>query len=419
MAATYSPFNRMGFRHKFLTRAYLGIFLAFIWSIALSIILHTPLYSFYVSTKDVQPGSVGSMAYDTLPFAHSFAQMQQLDRFTIQIDDEDWKWQNDGFYLDDKIYYIVPLQSGENVAVRLNTNNILTYEDPYVRILPVGTLRKLEFEKNNSGGQLAIVADPEYYVDMIGDFATLYTPEAFKSRVEEILWAVLMILFVPLIRIVNVRSGIFAPCFFPMRDPMLPKNDLEMWCAGTYAIWSYSFPSLEGWPLMGGSHRARKKMRISRNSLAQQWEITSAESGLQTVRSLTSYHIRDASDPDAGWDLCRATQLLGMMFKCRMIDRETMDEEYSRVAIVIQRNFPSWQALTDNYMEGYARWIHTSVSVQQAEELISKRYRILDHLRAQENGPYSIPWNIDLSWNLQDKPSDEWTKKILKDLRSV
>lgn len=413
MAAKYSPFNRMGFRHKFLTRTYLAIFLAFLWSIIIPAAFSEPLYSLYVSTKDVQPGSVGSMAYDTLPFAHSFAEMQQLDRFTIQIDDEDWRWQDNRFYLDDKPYYIVPLPSGENMAVRLNIDSILTYEDPYVRILPVGTLRELKFEKDNGGGHLAIVADRGYYVDMIGDFATLYTQDAFSDRVQEISFGILIILLIPLVRVTNVRKGKFAPAFFPMRDPMLPKNDLELWCASIYAIWSYSFTSLEGWPLMGGSHRSHAQLQASRSGLTEQWDIDSAESGLKTVHSLTNYHIRDASDPDAGWDLCRATQLLGMMYKCRMIDRKTMDEEYSRVAVVIQRDFPSWEALTDNYLEGYARWIHRVAEPGEAEQRIEKRQRILEHLRRQENGPYAIPWNIDLRWSPHDTPSTTWVKTIL------
>ena len=270
MAAKYSPFNRMGFRHKFLTRTYLAIFLAFLWSIIIPAAFSEPLYSLYVSTKDVQPGSVGSMAYDTLPFAHSFAEMQQLDRFTIQIDDEDWRWQDNSFYLDDEAYYLVPLPSGENMAVRLNIDSILTYEDPYVRILPVGTLRELKFEKDNGGGHLAIVADRGYYVDMIGDFATLYTQDAFSDRVQEISFGILIILLIPLVRVTNVRKGKFAPAFFPMRDPMLPKNDLELWCASTYAIWSYSFTSLEGWPLMGGSHRSHAQLQASRSGLTEQ-----------------------------------------------------------------------------------------------------------------------------------------------------
>ena len=164
---------------------------------------------------------------------------------------------------------------------------------------------------------------------------------------------------------------------------------------------------------MGGSHRSHAQLQASRSGLTEQWDIDSAESGLKTVHSLTNYHIRDASDPDAGWDLCRATQLLGMMYKCRMIDRKTMDEEYSRVAVVIQRDFPSWEALTDNYLEGYARWIHRVAEPGEAEQRIEKRQRILEHLRRQENGPYAIPWNIDLRWSPHDTPSTTWVKTIL------
>ena len=35
-------------------------------------------------------------------------------------------------------------------------------------------------------------------------------------------------------RFSGVRQGRFAPIFLDKTDPLLPKNDLELWCASTY-----------------------------------------------------------------------------------------------------------------------------------------------------------------------------------------
>lgn len=201
-------------------------------------------------------------------------------------------------------------------------------------------------------------------------------------------------------RITGVRRGCFAPAVLVWRDPLLPRNDLECWCAATFAIWAHSFLYLEGWPLMTGSHRSRSNVEAYRESaLRGQWEIVDRAGGLETVHSLTAAHAGCTGKPYAGWDLCRATQLLGMMYMVKMIDREELDRELSEAGRVIQRSFGSWDEMTESYLRGYEAWC-VKRGNPHAIQAATQRRAVCRRLRETPYGPYTIPWETDLSWEI-------------------
>jgi hypothetical protein len=74
-------------------------------------------------------------------------------------------------------------------------------------------------------------------------------------------------------------------------------------------------------------------------SLGQQWGIRNRQEGLATVHELVEKHAGQLDTMYAGWDLCRATQLLGMMYLVKMIDRNELDQEFSKAGRVIQQQF--------------------------------------------------------------------------------
>lgn len=413
-SAKYSTKNRLGFKHKFATTTILSTIVAMFLVFLISEFLAPLLYPYYKASMDVGPGSVGSKAYKSLPYAHSIEEMKEYDKFTIQIQDEDWSWSYNDTYIDEKLFYTVPLPSGETIAVRINMDSVLNYKDQDTIILPVGTLRKLEGEKKCNNGAIAILSTTDYYVDMLGEFANLMTEQRFQERSMDTM-GLLMLVFLCIIRIILVRKAIVAPALFSKRDPMIPRNDLELWAASTYAIWSNSFSILEGWPLMGGAHRGIFRRRMSRRSLEEQWDIKTAQDGLETVEELTQGHALDTACPQAAWDLCRATQLLGMMYQCKMIDRDTMDREYSKTGMIIQRIFSSWEELAKNYLAGYAGWQQRVADGSEAQKRIAARYQIYERLKSHRGGPYTIPWNIDLHWHPQDRGSNSVLKKTLKE----
>ena len=203
---------------------------------------------------------------------------------------------------------------------------------------------------------------------------------------------------VVLYRVIGVRRKRFAPALFWKRDPLLPRNDMECWCASTFAIWAHSFSMLEGWPLVTGVHGNRKAVaNFKKVSLGEQWDIKNRQDGIQTVHELVERHAGRLDTMYAGWDLCRATQLLGMMYLVKMIDRDEMDREFSATGKVIQQQFSSWDEMAESYLEGYQAWLERSGN-QGAAQYAERRRNIFRQLKANINGPYSVPWRTDLTW---------------------
>lgn len=99
----------------------------------------------------------------------------------------------------------------------------------------------------------------------------------------------------------------------------------------------------------------------------------------------------------AGWDLCRATQLLGMMYLVKMIDRNELDQEFSKAGRVIQQQFHSWDETAESYLDGYEDWRRQSGDTNAAQNAAGRR-AIFQQLKANPDGPYSVPWRTDLTW---------------------
>ncbi|MCI8542429.1 MAG: DUF1266 domain-containing protein, partial [Lachnospiraceae bacterium] len=191
------------------------------------------------------------------------------------------------------------------------------------------------------------------------------------------------------------------------------RNDLECWCASTFAIWAHSFDMLEGWPLITGAHGSRKVVSNFRNvSLGEQWDIHNRQQGLETVHELVDRHAGRLDTLHAGWDLCRATQLLGMMYLVKMIDREELDQEFSRAGRVIQQQFHSWDEMAESYLGGYEAWL-ARTGHADAAQAAARRRNIFLNLKANPDGPYSVPWQTNLAWTPGSKGERTVVKRVL------
>lgn len=223
-------------------------------------------------------------------------------------------------------------------------------------------------------------------------------------------------LYLLVFRIVGVRKWRFAPMLLASRDPLLPRNDLECWCAATFAIWSHSFDGMEGFPLITGARGTRRQVKKFRDSLAEQWDIHNKKEGLQTVHEFINEWAGVLDARKSGRDLCRATQLLGMMYLVRMLTREELDQEFSRAGRVIQRSFSSWDGLVESYLEGFRAWV--ARTGRDAEGNTAFRRGIYERMKRQAFSPYSIPWDTDLSW-LPGVSGGErtFTRQLLKSYR--
>ena len=350
-------------------------------------------YDGYVKNNTVPEGAAGSASTEDTPVAASIADMERLtDGFTFLTSGT--VLNHDTARAGETIYHYITLESGEKVFARINKKALTDTESVGIYRLPVGVWREWTLPEELT--RYTTMADTGHYIDMYGDYTAIASPAAFEHAIGSSVSVWMFILFLLAFRIVGVRRWRFAPAFLAFRDPLLPRNDLECWCAATFAVWSHSFNGMEGFPLITGARGTRKQVKTFRNSLAESWDIHNKREGLQTVHELTNQWAGVLDAHESGWDLCRATQLLGMMYLVGMLTRDELDQEFSRAGRVIQRSFSSWDELVESYLAGFRAWVDRTG--QDGSGNVAFRREIYERLKRQSFSPYSIPWATDLSW---------------------
>lgn len=350
-------------------------------------------YGGYVERNTLPEGAAGQASTEGTPVAASIADMERYaGGFTFLTSGTVLKY--DTTRVGEVVYHRITLESGERVIARINRKALTETDQTGIYRLPVGVWR--EWTMPEELRIYTTLADTDHYIDMYGDYTPVASPEAYEHAVGSWVLAWSFVLFLLVFRVVGVRKWRFAPALLASRDPLLPRNDLECWCAATFAIWSRSFDGMEGFPLITGARGTRKQVGRFRESLADQWDIHSREEGLKTVHALTDRWTGVMDARESGWDLCRATQLLGMMYLVGMLERDELDREFSRAGRVIQRSFSSWEGLAESYLEGFRGWVARTGGDAQGN--MAFRRGIYDRLKRQSCSPYSIPWDTDLSW---------------------
>lgn len=364
-------------------------------SLFVEFILGPLFYKIYQKDVTLEEGAAGTEAGADIPLAESIADMENMDAFTLII--KGVVVNHDTIRSGDQIYHYIQLPSGEKVIAHINKKAIQETDTPGEYRMPAGVWKEWTppDEVMIYENHLAVT---DHYIDMYGDYVPVLGESDYGRLLGRGASVWIYVIFVLLYRVIGVRRGRFAPAFFWRRDPLLPRNDLECWCASTFAIWAHSFSMLEGWPLITGVHRNRKATANFRNvALGEQWDIRNRQDGLQTVHELTERHAGRLDTMYAGWDLCRATQLLGMMYLVKMIDRDELDQEFSRAGRIIQQQFHSWDEMAESYLDGYEAWRMQSGD-SNAAQAAAQRRAIFTRLKANPDGPYSVPWRTDLTW---------------------
>ena len=132
------------------------------------------------------------------------------------------------------IYHRLTLPSGERVVARINQKALQETDQAGVYRLPVGCWREWEAPEQVMVFSGLLVTS--HYVDMYGDYRALL-PEWEFGHALGMQMGILAFLAAGFYhRFSGVRQGRFAPIFLDKTDPLLPKNDLELWCASTYAL---------------------------------------------------------------------------------------------------------------------------------------------------------------------------------------
>ncbi len=366
--------------------------------------------------KDVTPeeGAAGTEAGSDIPVAGSIADMEQMGTFTLIT--EGVVINHDTFRAGEEVYHYIKLPSGEKVIAHINKKAILETDEAGVYRLPAGVWREWEAPEEAMIYKNLVT---DHYVDMYGDYVPVLEEAAYTRTLGSAASAWLYVIAAVLYRVIGVRRKRFAPALFWKRDPLLPRNDMECWCASTFAVWAHSFAMLEGWPLVTGVHGSRKVLSNFRKvALGEQWDIRNRQDGIQTVHELVERHAGRLDTEYPGWDLCRATQLLGMMYLVKMIDRDEMDREFSKAGKVIQQQFSSWDEMAESYLGGYQAWLVRSGN-QEAAQYTERRRNIFRRLKADLNGPYSVPWRTDLTWTPGSSKGERTVlKRILSNYRA-
>lgn len=372
------------------------------------------IYKVYQKDVNLEENAVGNEAGADIPVAASIQDMENLDTFTLLI--KGVVINNDTVRSGDEIYHRVTLPSGEKVIAHINKKAIQETDEPGLYRMPAGIWKQWE-----PPAEIMVFEDylaaTDHYVDMYGDYAPVLTESAYTRALGSAASAWIFVIILLLYRVIGVRRWRFAPALFWKRDPLLPRNDLECWCASTFAIWAHSFSILEGWPLVTGVHGSRKATANFRNvALGEQWDIHNRQEGLATVHELVERHAGRIDTMYAGWDLCRATQLLGMMYLVKMIDREELDQEFSRTGRIMQQQFHSWDEMADSYLGGYEAWL-TRTGQADAAQYAARRRNIFLELKANPDGPYSVPWQTNLMWTPGSKGEQTVVKRVLSRYR--
>lgn len=402
--------NSMGFRHKCVSLLLLSILLSLLSASLLVRLFGGALYQRYQSTEAEHRGEVGFAPTEEIPRASSLEEMKAHETFALVLTQDGLAQiqraspvERSKFRGHTSICAGVTLPSGERVAVRMPPTAAQGKKGESL-VLPVGRLRPFSelpaWVRKRAEGEPAPLSATEYYIDMIGEGSDPRDEEDYRFWLTRRSAWIGVFFWFCLTRVVFVRRGWAAALIWHRRDGMMPHNDLELWCASVYGLWSSSQWPLEGWPLMGGMHRTLIRVLWTKARLRERWQIHNSWEGLKTVQELVHDHAQDVRrSEDAAWDLCRAMRITGSMFLCRMIDRPTMDQVYAHIAQTIRRLYSSWDQLMEDYMTAYAQWAHIFHTHKEANLDIQQCKQTLRGLRKRRYGPYSIPWDLRISSN--------------------
>lgn len=187
-----------------------------------------------------------------------------------------------------------------------------------------------------------------------------------------------------------------------------PRNDVELWLVGTYAIWGQFYAGLfpqwrdaaEKGPFhIGAVPRTPETVEEMKGTLDESWDITSYQELLDTVEYMSTGPGFQNCVNQAGraWELCRSMQLLGCAYLVEWCGREEMVCRSCAVGKLIQSTFHSWDELCQSFLDGFAAWrLSGGMPREAAQAAVQKRADIYWLLKRRKDSPYSLPWLLEL-----------------------
>lgn len=111
---------------------------------------------------------------------------------------------------------------------------------------------------------------------------------------------------------------------------------------------------------------------------------------------LAAYDARAAFGENAilAWDLSRIPTIMGMGCAAGYITYEEALDNALEAAKLAQQSFDSWEAFNQSYLYGYSYW--SGESLEDPSSGAYERQEIVNDLQGEENGPFSVDWDMKL-----------------------
>lgn len=273
---------------------------------------------------------------------------------------------------------------------------------------PVGTWQPWELSDQDRAilaREAPQLITTDYYVDMEATKWTLMTQEDFVRQYGIYCYMGLFVVMVALWALGKKLTWILA-------EDTKPKNDLELWLTGTYAIWGQFYTILAmGLPYakthtihIGGCPRVVGAKRMMRETLKSSWDITDYNGILETVEYMSRGPglLNCVDQGGQAWELCRSMQLLGCAYLAGWCNRQELLRRSCEVGVIMQHYFHSWEELCQGFLDGYSAWRLSDGRNANALASVQQRADIYWDLHARPDGPYHLPWNMKLPLERKD-----------------
>lgn len=378
-------------------------FVSLVFACVLGVGLSGPAWEVYTRQQDLGSGGVGSPAQVNTPIAHSIAEMKTLERFNVQVVQISWD-DVEGIYLLDKYFKIVTLDSGERIAMRYNMEADRYDPSKALWESPVGVWRSwvlTDQEQAILNRENLDLSSTDYYADMLGNHESAMTQEEFSISFEILVSLIMLLAF-------GVAQILWKRCQKRREEITQPKNDLERWLVGTYAIWGQFFADLvmktndaaqKGAFHIGAVPRTPETVRHTMEMLDTSWDISNYKELLDTVEYMSAGPGFQNCVDQAGqaWELCRSMQLLGCAYLVGWSDRAEMVSRSCVVGKIIQNTFRSWDELCQGFLDGFASWkLSSGIHLEAAQNAVQRRADIYWAIRVRKDSPYNLPWQMEL-----------------------
>lgn len=361
-----------------------------------------PAWALYVQAKDLGPGGVGSEAQADAPVAHSIAEMEALERFAVHTVQTSWD-DSEGVHLPGGYYKLVTLDSGEQIAMRVNSD--ADRYDPAGDFWgsPVGAWRPwalTDQERAILAREAPNLATTDYYADMLGSHASALSQKDFTNRF-------IVLGTIGTMAVLAICQALWRLRQKRQREITRPRNDLELWLAGTYAIWGQFYAGLYGPGMeaarkgpfyIGAVPRTRETVQGMKDTLDDSWDIRDYAELLDTVEYMSVGPGFQNCINQAGraWELCRSMQLLGCAYLVEWCGREEMVRRSCEVGKIIQQTFQSWDELCQSFLDGFAAWRLSGSADESDMASVQQRADIYWVIKGRKDSPYRLPWRMEL-----------------------